>query len=186
MDVDYDYAFNYFKVTPQNISGGCSCMRSGDFFGRNFDWYYNHDIDFVIHTPRIGNRYASIGVAGCFPNLTTSIVESGKSNELFKIFPFFLLDGINEKGVFINDNVVPGQDMNCTTTGTTPLKSKRGDLCINMLPRFVLDNYASAKEAVEDIRDHWSVYMKPSEVLGHYETHYIFKYEPKLLKIKTS
>lgn len=173
MDVDYDYAFDYFKVNSQDITGGCSSMRSGGFFGRNFDWYYNHDITFVIHTPRIGNRYSSVGVAGCFPYLTREIVDSGYANEAFKIFPFYILDGINEKGVFVNDNVVPGQDMEQTTTGTTPLKTKKGNLCMNMIPRFVLDNYASAKEAVEDIRDHWSVYMRPSELLGHYEVHYM-------------
>lgn len=172
-DVDYDFAFDYFKVNPQGVGGACSSMRSGNYFGRNFDWYYNHDVDFVIHTPRINGRYASIGVAGCQPNLTASMVDGRVMSEYFKIMPFMLLDGINEHGVFVNDNVVPGNDLECTTTGTTPLQEKKGDLCMNMLPRFVLDNYRTAREAIDDIRNHWSVYMKPTALLGHYEVHYM-------------
>lgn len=172
-EVDYNFAFDYFKINDVPVSGACSSIRSGNYFGRNFDWYYNHDIAMVIHTPRLNGRYASIGMAGCQPYLTGEMVEAGTFSEYLKAYPFFLLDGINEKGVFVNDNVVPGQDMDCTTTGTTPLEDKKGDLCMNMLPRFVLDNYASAREAIDDIRNHWSVYMKPSELLGHYEVHYM-------------
>ena len=171
-DVDYEYAFKHYMDQKVEITGGCSSMRSGNFFGRNFDWYYNHDTAFVIHTPRLKGRYASLGMAGCNPALSMSTVDSGSWVEAYKIFPFFLLDGINEWGVFVNDNVVPGQDMETHTTGTTPLKKKKGDLCMNMIVRFILDNYKTAREAVEDIRDHWSVFSADSELLGDYEVHF--------------
>lgn len=147
-------------------------MRNGNFYGRNLDWYYNHDAEFVIHTPHIGDRFASIGVASCNPLLSMEKVDSGEYQEAFKIFPFMLVDGINEKGLFINVNVVPGGDKG-KTTGTTPASTKKGTLCMSMLPRFVLDHYSTPLEAINDLKDHYSIFASNSPTLGGYETHYM-------------
>lgn len=48
-DIDYDYAKEYFKNNnpiPGNI--GCTSIRKGNFFARNYDWYYNNQPTVVI------------------------------------------------------------------------------------------------------------------------------------------
>lgn len=88
--------------------------------------------------------------------LTDDVVASGVYNENYKIIPFKLLDGINEYGVFANTNVVPTQYGE--TTGTTPTVIKKLELCNLALPRFILDNFKTASEAIDYIKKYVSVY----------------------------
>lgn len=171
-ELDYSYATDYFNRFNPSLAPACSSMRNGNFYGRNLDWYYNHDAEFIIRTTKTTDRFASIGAASCNPLLSMAAVDSGTYQEAFKIFPFMLVDGINEKGLFINVNVVPGGDKG-KTLGTTPTSTKKGALCMSMLPRFVLDNYSTALEAITDLKAHYSIYASNSPTLGGYETHYM-------------
>ena len=169
--LDYAYAKQYFEAGDADIPiGGCSSVKRGNFYGRNYDWFYNNSVDFVVATPHAFGRYATIGFGGFSSKLTAEFVESGEYSDDYKIVPFKIVDGINEKGVVVNVNVVPTQKGE--TTGTTPLVDTKETLCNMMLPRFILDKFASATEAVNYLRDYVSVYNY--NLLGelyHYDLH---------------
>lgn len=168
--LDYDYAADYFKSGDVDVSSfSCSSAKSGNFFGRNFDWLYDDNVEFVVKTAAQNNYHATIGVAGQLSKLTKKFVESGYYDDAYKILPFMITDGINDSGVVCNTNVVP-MDYG-ETTGTISPDDNPAEICSLMLPRFVLDNFSSALEAVNYIRDHMSVYVPNKLHDMHYETH---------------
>lgn len=168
--LDYDYAADYFKSEDvETPSFSCSAAKSGDFFGRNFDWLYDDGVEFVVKTAAQNNYHATIGVAGRLPKLTKEFVESGYYDDVYKILPFMIADGINDSGVICCMNVVP-MDYG-ETAGTISPDDNPIEICSLMLPRFVLDNFSSALEAVNYIRDHMSVYVPNKLHDMHYETH---------------
>lgn len=170
-NLDYDNAYEYFnsRKIPLN-TGACSVLKKGNLIGRNFDWTYDENVSFIVHTAGNENRYASIGMSGGATNLTKTIVEGGEFNDAYKIVPFLLVDGVNECGVFIEENVVP-QDYE-RTTGTTPAVELKESLCSLMIVRFVLDHFATAQSAVEYLRDYTSIYSPKGLDDMHYDVHF--------------
>lgn len=156
--LDYCYAKDFFLNNTFDSIGGCTSVRKGNFFGRNFDWYYNN---FAYSRVRIERsktaKYWSICNCGNIAELTNEFVKSGQYSEMYKILPFHCLDGINEKHVLCSMNVVPIGDYGLTT-GTTPTMDKRDTICVVMIARYILDNFASATEAVTYLKEHVSVY----------------------------
>ncbi len=88
-------------------------------------------------------QYQSVGVASTFFPLWLQELVGIKS-----VLPMLTMDGINKNGVAININVVPSNFDD--TIGTNPGKER---LCAGVIPRFVLDNATSAREAVELLKD---------------------------------
>ena len=169
-NLDYDYALDYFdKVKVEVPIGACSAVRKGDFYGRNFDWIYDECASFIVRVPRIGNRYASMGVSGTESKLTNAIVDSNDYNEAYKILPFKIVDGINEYGVVANSNVVPNDKG--INVETIPAIEKRDRVCNLMLVRYILDNFQTAQAAVNYIRDYVAVYPVKALEDMHYELH---------------
>lgn len=171
--LDYDYAYGYFqqKRAALGANCGCSSVRSGNIYGRNFDWFYDESVEFIVKTPANNGMHGTIGVAGRLPALTKEFVESGEWHDDYKILPFMIADGINDAGVVCSIHVVPADKG--VTTGTVPAVQKKTEMCSLMLPRFILDKFSSATAAVEYIRDYVSVYMP--EKLGDmgYEVHFM-------------
>lgn len=164
--LDYDYAYDYFKQRgPQPNIGACTSVRDGMEYGRNLDWYYSNEVDCIIRTQN------TIGIAGGLTGLTKHIAETDPYDENYHILPFFLQDGVNKDGVFANINVVTQESV--PTTYTTPLVSKELELCGLMLVRYVLDHFHTAREAVEYLRDHVSLYFPTSLQEQNYECHYM-------------
>lgn len=156
--LDYDFAEKFMNTKLNNYPKAmCTSVRKGGFYGRNLDWYYNNEASFIIRTTRSQGRYASIGVASGIKELTNDFANSNKTSALYKVLPFFMQDGINEKGVFCNINVVSAGD-NGYTTGTTPNIEQKDRICGVMLVRYILDRFDTAQKAVEYIRDYVSVY----------------------------
>lgn len=98
-------------------------------------------------------------------------------SELFKLIPFVTLDGINEKGLFCNINVVPG-GYNKTGGKTStvlgmPNKGVKHEFCDRMMPRFILDNFESAEAACKYIQDYVKVYTSKPLAEMNYELHYM-------------
>ena len=173
---DLNYALAYKRFAEDNIpefAGGCSSVRVGNMYGRNLDWLYNEQAEFVLHTPSLGGRYATTCTCGQVSGLTDEFVKTHKYSEDYIMLPFYCVDGINEKGVFINVNVVPAEKGN-TDTFIEPMGSKEIEICANMIPRYVLDNFATALEAVTFIKDHMRIYFskKLKELFG-YEPHFM-------------
>lgn len=165
--IDYSMAFEFFEKTADLTLGACSAVRNGDLIGRNFDWFYNNEAEFVIHTPAIGNHYASIGMA-TGADIQERDAAKFVTDEKYAILPFMLVDGVNSEKVFAEINVVPAEE---TPNVTVPDEEALVELNGLMLVRYILDNFATAQAAVEYIRDHATVYFpKKLHAMG-YEVH---------------
>ena len=124
----------------RRLSALCTSCRTGNFIGRNFDWAYDDVEECVMRVPAADGRFASIGIASrFFPEPWQSIFG------VEEFLPELTMDGINEKGVAINVNVVPAGD-NGATTGTNPGGER---LCAGFAVRHVLDAATNAAHAVE-------------------------------------
>lgn len=160
--IDYAKAVEYFK-TAFMPKFGCSAVNTPKFFGRNFDWTYSEEVSFVVRKSPSSERFASIGICGGIPSLTKEAVETMEWQRLYDYLPFYLVDGINEHGVTVSLNVVPTGDKGITT-GTN--HDKEGDdICVLMLPSLILDKFATAREAVEWVRDKAKIYAPNSDTL---------------------
>lgn len=160
-NIDYDFGYAYMKEKQPIINGGCSAVRNGNWYGRNLDWTYDENNEFLVRTKRTNGRYASIGFS-CSSNGLTG-------DDYYKIIPFMMLDGINECGVIANTNVVPCDKG--ITSKTTPLISEEIEICSMMLVRYILDHFVSANEAVNYIKNYMSVYVPTTLLKMGYETH---------------
>ena len=143
----------------------CSSVRNGGFVGRNFDYFMNQCPTFVIRTTAKENRYATIGV-GRLAKITSKTVESGLPEEKLDLLPWFLLDGMNEKGLVINSNVLFKADWGeIPHTGTNPGAPELNDL---FLVRPLLDNCATVDEAVTYLQK-YNITPMNSEIMDlHY------------------
>lgn len=158
--LDYDFAKAYFRSHYVPVQGGCSVVRKGNQIGRNLDWYYDHEAEFIVETAAGMGRYASKGFAGTISELTnTAVEEDGILDDIAKVLPFRMLDGLNEKGVYASVNMLNNDSTrSLADAGTTPLIEEREEICSIMAVRYILDKFATAQEAAEYIRDYVRVY----------------------------
>lgn len=98
------------------------------------------------------------------------MVEDRQDSELYKLLPFRLQDGINEKGVFCCANVVPAIK---EYTYSTPTNIKTDTLNSAMIVRWVLDNFNTAEDAVRELVNHVSVEFSHSILEEGFNTHYM-------------
>lgn len=159
----YDYDLNYsaqnrtdplFAVSRNRADtapGGCSAIHVGNYVGRNLDLAYGDYSEVVVHVPSSKNRYASVG---SFNTLMFGEGETLRKDDLgediYNMIPLCICDGINEKGVVCEINVTPAKDIGFID-GTNPGKPT---LNFENVVRFVLDNAASAEEAVSLLDDY--------------------------------
>lgn len=173
-NIDYEYAYNYFN--PVN-SFGCSSIRNGKFFGRNFDWLYNNQVQFIVHTPTSFERLAVLGVSGIIPGVEQSNVDDDEiiidGVNMFKLVPFYLLDGINERGVFCTHNVVPLDDETSPTREIIAKREEKDRVCIPMLPRFILDRFTSAEQAINYLINYTTLYFTDTMIDSGYQSHFL-------------
>lgn len=168
-ELNYSYAYDYFLRNNQVNVGLCTAVRSGNFYGRNFDWLYNNDVSFVVKTAANNDRLSTIGISGSVKGLTKEFVESEKYSDSYKILPFLIVDGINSKGLVCSTNVVPTE--RGTTSGTTAQIKEEYKLCNLMIPRFILDRFTSAEEAAAFLRDYCSIYNHSNLAEMGYDIH---------------
>lgn len=156
-ELDYEAARAYFKTHFVPVQGACTALRKGNQLGRNYDWTYDKQVEFLVRTKAHNGRYASIGITGSISALTTDTI--GEYSEEFKYMPFRMLDGMNEKGLTANVNMLNHDEQrSLPVEGTTPRLEEREAICSAMLVRYVLDNFATPQEACEYIRDYVRVY----------------------------
>lgn len=167
-----DYKYGMKAIADRfPLPMACSSVRNGNFYGRNLDFYFNRTVEMITKVKGGNGRFATIGVVGCMDEINADFCASEVYDDIYKLAPFQIVDGINEKGVIANINVVPAGDRGFTT-GSVPAVEKKETICGAMLVRYILDNFATAKEAVEYIRDYVSVYAPAAENL-HFEYHYM-------------
>lgn len=146
----YEMTFTDYTVDKENVTHnsmeafGCSSVRNGNYYGRNFDYIFNDSPEFVVHVTATDDRHASLGVATHY-GLRESNLLKGEYDKQLELIPNLTLDGINDAGVIASINVVPGKEDVGELTGTNPA----GDpLHAAYVVRYILDNADSADEAV--------------------------------------
>lgn len=184
--LDYKYAYDYYSSADAGYgTGSCSAVRNGNFFGRNYDWTYDNNAEFIVHTDAEDGRHAVLGTAASIPGLTDEFVRSGASSILYKLVPFQLVDGINDAGLVINMNVVPRQDLDKehypdveldrnTNKYIYPIGGQQDEkvrVSIMMLPRFVLDNFSRVQEAIGWLQQNATIYFPDKLLDMGYEIH---------------
>ena len=168
-----DYVFDRNGETlSQDPKPACSSVRNGNFIGRNLDFYLDDTPEFIVHVAadQKKGRLASVGVA-MHAGLREEGVAGGRYSRSYELVPNRTLDGINERGVAINQNVVAFNYSVVTGveggefTGTNPSGE---DLNISFVTRFVLDHATSAAHAVELLKARNLVGLSVSGDLLHY------------------
>lgn len=168
--LNYRYAVERLQESAPVNYGACSSVRNGNMYGRNFDWKYDESATFVVRTPHIGGRYASTSIAR-LDSLTNSFVQSGLYSDDYVLLPFLAVDGINEKGVVANVNVVPLDRGD--NEWVTPSGSVEETLSANMLVRYILDNFDSATTAVNYIAQHCKIYTSTKLIELGFNLHFM-------------
>lgn len=172
---DYKYDENLLSITGiENF--GCSSVKNGNYYGRNFDFIFNDVPEFVVKVKSNEKRHASIGVA-ILSGIHASDNISNHKNEL-EILPNATMDGINDAGVISSINVVPKDDV-VPVTGTNPDGEK---LHMSFIVRYVLDNASSADNAIEllkqkniygDVGEHYNLHVMISDINKTYVVEFI-------------
>ena len=149
-DYDPEAATQMMAKRGSASAAGCTSWRQGQYHGRNIDWTMQPFVSMIIHMPAGKNvKYASVGVTAGTSVINKDLIDNNEyiPDELKAVAPAFVVDGINEKGVCINHNIVPYDKTR------HPEYEKNGDIFSNMLCRYVLDNCATAKEAVDSLQN---------------------------------
>ena len=147
---------------------GCSAVRIGKYYGRNLDYYVNKNADFIIRTSASNARFASIGTSADYPRCLKESIDNGTlTDEDYAAIAYYMLDGINEKGVAINVNVVPCGECK-RTTGTNP---GAPDVVTSGVVRYVLDHATSVENAI-DLLEGINIVI-PSEEKFPFEVHWM-------------
>lgn len=162
-DWDQDAALEYYNSLNSSTGGAggaCTAVRKGNQIGRNFDWHYDNEAEFIIKCQAGNGRHASIGVVGNVTGILDSAAQAQQWDDMYNILPYHTVDGINDAGVFVEVNVVDATDHG-PTTGTNP--DAEVELAINMVARYVLDNASSAAQAIEMLENCNIHASKPGE-----------------------
>lgn len=158
--LDYDYASKYFQTHDAPAEGACSAVKAGQLFGRNFDWYYNREATYVIHTRTTAVRHASLSVAS---RVNPKTLDR-------KVLPFLAKDGMNDAGLCVSMNVVPHGDKG--DNSVVLVDGATLTLCTLMIPRYILDNFSVAKEAVEALKQ-CNLYHPAGTIASGFEHHFL-------------
>ncbi len=134
------------KYNAPAEGGGCSSWHKDNFHGRNIDWTMRDFATIIIHMPKSEKvKYASVGLVAGNPVATKDFLDQNTTvpENLRDVLATSIVDGVNECGVAINHNIVPYDGK---------AYESDGDITSVVVCRYVLDNCATAKEAVELLR----------------------------------
>jgi len=160
LDYTFDYRFDEYLQTgsipfhgPGNTNSGnyyCTCFAAfggnNRLLGRNYDWpeatsYY------VVFT-RPSNGFSSVSTVDLtfFEYRHDESPDSDDNLDMLRTLPYYPFDGMNEKGVAVGMNAIPG-----ARSPYDPSKVTIGEL---QLIRLVLDKASSTREALALIRQY--------------------------------
>lgn len=145
-----------YETIKEAEAFGCSSVRNGNFYGRNFDYVFNDTPEFVVRVKanKKKNRHESIAIATHF-GLRENKLLKGRYHKQLELIPNLTMDGINDAGVICSSNVVsmePNGEEGVQIPETRPNDHDAKDLHVLFIPRFVLDNATSADDAVAKLR----------------------------------
>ena len=177
-DIDYDAAKEYLKKDEDIIAmpGACSAFKDGDYYCRNFDWTYDHSAEFIVDVqpPKESDRFRTKGICGGIKMFTEDFVkdDANDNNELYAILPFLMRDGMNEKGLFAEINVVPTWDPD-NKNKSVPTEREVEEISALMLVRYILDNFSTAYTAIMYLKYFVSIYFPKALHDMGYECHWM-------------
>lgn len=177
---DYTWYFRYdnldYTLINQSIAGGfkstlaCTSVWRNGILGRNFDWNYSHNIEAIVVTPQNLGKYGSVSVCTCIGAITEEDMQKGTANQKdLKLLPFHVTDGINSQGVACSMNVVPALG----NPDVQPEIEVRHTINSRALLRYVLDNFASATDAVNNIKNYVKIIFDDDFIKIGFELHYL-------------
>lgn len=174
-DYDYEDGYRYVEellkkesLTEQHANFACSSLRKGDYAIRQFDWLYNESPNFFIRTKATRGKFATIGSTFALSNFTAEMIDTGRNWEYYKYLPFFTVDVLNEKGVYINNNVVTPRDAGQGIP--TDQNTGKQRMCQLMMVRYLGDYATSARHAIELMKGIDA--FAPTGIID-YETHFM-------------
>lgn len=150
-----DYVYDSKFVTTKDAQDfGCSSVRNGNFYGRNFDYVFNDVPEFIVRVKadKKKKRHASIGVATHFGIHEDKLLK-GEYKDQIDLIPNITLDGINDAGLICSHNVVSIEPNKVDGVEykpeTNPDKEGAKQLHMLFVPRYILDNAATVDEAID-------------------------------------
>ena len=142
----------YEKVNPDACTSFAAMSPRGDrIFGRNFDWKHRASLLLFTDPP---NGYASVSMVDLFYlgfEGTQEIPWSNRFNLLGA--PYATIDGMNECGVAIGQNLVPKRKI--------PKDPNKPTLLNTQLLRLVLDHAKDVNEAISLILGYNAEFVVP-------------------------
>lgn len=164
---EYLYAIEYSELDYESarahliaqFGGACTCVWKDGKLGRNYDYNINYAMDYLVRVKAHNGKAASIGCASV-PELTKDNYDI--YSDEYKYLPFRALDGMNEHGLAVAILLLNTTVHN--PNGNTPLVEERETISAAMLDRYILDNFKTATEAMQYIRDY--VRVKPIQHNG--------------------
>lgn len=171
---------------------GCSSVRKGNFYGRNFDYVYNDTPEFVVRIKHNEQKKRAESIAICthFGLREKSLLE-GKYDRSLELIPNLTMDGINEYGVICSSNVVSMEpNKMLSETGVAETNPGKGlkKLHALFIPRYVLDNATSAKDAVRRLQEDVNIFgnlkdeMNLHIMIADKDETYVVEFFPKSSK----
>ena len=153
----YEVTYDTYSSEPvgsyEELAGdmACSSVRNGNYHGRNFDFFANSSSTFVVRTTATEDRYATIGIAR-LAKVNDAMIDAGLTERQRQILPWAILDGMNEKGLVVNNNVVSKKDWGVIPHDGT--NKGAPDLNILFTTRAILDNCTTVQEALDYLEEH--------------------------------
>ena len=162
-EMDYDFAEDFIQNKYDGWDGACTAVakKTDDgkmLVGRNMDLYISNKPAYIIRTAVDGN-YKTIGIN--YSNKTGDnyldvLKKGGVTKTFYKIVPFLCTDVMNEKGLYVETNMRMGEywatgKLKNACTGTNPGAKHR--ICSLILPRYLGENCATVKEAIELVKE---------------------------------
>ncbi len=139
---------------------GCSSVRNGNFYGRNFDYVYNDTPEFVVRVKanKATGRHESIAISTHF-GLREDKLNAGAYDKSLELIPNLTMDGINDCGVICSSNVVSMEpNIEGVIPETHPDKPELKRLHALFIPRYVLDHATSAEDAVGRLQNDVNIF----------------------------
>ena len=167
-DTPIEYVYSEHVYEKYFNFGKCTSVRSGDWYVRNLDWFYNNNTDVIFLVEGNDDRYASVSVASASDFISDESLWNSIKPETFRVMHAGIVDGINEKGLACNTNVAPNNGTGLSLKGTNPGKP---NMCATMVLRYALDKCANVRE-VEDLLNSYNIWF--TDDFGGYEVHWMF------------
>ncbi len=153
-----DYANADIKAYEKFV-GGCSAIAKYTggkmLVGRNMDLYICHKPAYVVRTA-VEGHYKTLGLSFFHRSGPDyEALRGGLPDEFAKMLPFFCTDVLNERGLYIETNMRPGERAEdgrrrYTCTGTDPSSQRR--VCSALLPRYIAEECADIEDALKFVK----------------------------------